>query len=225
MDGINAHYRRDTLAYAAGAKLDQYDFGLCTGVQFGGVRIDADGFYGSSTNHVTRDTQGGGMAMAQFNGRGYGAALRLSAPLANSAVIPFGEVRWTRQTHDAALENGAGALDFTIAGQSRNDGHAVAGVRFQRNYVADTGPLVPHLEIALDQQIGQTDRTVSGGLVGMAGANFAGAAITPARTAAITKAGFVVQLGHAVEVFGDLGDKFSANRNEVNGTGGVRMHF
>ena len=215
----------NTLAYAAGAKLDQYDFGLYTGVQFGGVRIDADGFYGSSTNHVTRDTQGGGMAMAQFNGRGYGAALRLSAPLANSAVIPFGEVRWTRQTHDAALENGAGALDFTIAGQSRNDGHAVAGVRFQRNYVADTGPLVPHLEIALDQQIGQTNRTVSGGLVGMAGANFAGAAITPARTAAITKAGFVVQLGHAVEVFGDLGDKFSANRNEVNGTGGVRMHF
>ena len=219
------HTSTNSFDYAASAKVDQYDFGLYTSVQLGVARIDADGFYGSSTNHVTRDTQGGGTALAQFNGRGYGGAVRLSLPLKDSVATPFAELRWTHQTRDGVAESGVGALDFAIARQSHDDGHAIAGLRIAPVYSAGAGSITPHLEIGVDQQIGQTDRTVYGTLASVTGANFAGAAVSAARTAALVKLGFNAQTSRSIEFFGDIDWKYSDNHNEGTANIGLRARF
>ena len=231
-DGVTAgislgwvHNSTSSSGYTASAKLDQYDFGVYTNVRLGSLSLDADGFSSSTTNHVSRDSQGAGTATARFNGRGFGTALRLSAPLANTTVTAFGELRWTHQTRNAALESGLGAVDFAIAQQSRSDGHAVLGARYQKDYVSATVRFTPHLEIGLDERFGQLDRAVVGNLATVSGTDFTAAAIDPSRTALVSKLGFVSRTSHGIEFFGDLGGTISTRRDTANGTIGARLRF
>jgi outer membrane autotransporter protein len=220
-----SHSTTNARSYTAGSTFDQIDLGIYGTVRFGSVRIAADGFYGSTDAKVKRDTQGGGIALATFAGRGYGTALRVSAPLPGGVLTPFGELRWTHQSCNALVEDGAGELDFAIAGQSRNSGHGVIGARFQQTYGAGKGTITPHVEIGLDHMIGATDRTVSGSLNGISGSSFAGLAVTQSRTGGIVRLGGVAQLSQGIELYGDLDGKVSANRHQVDGTVGLRMRF
>ena len=220
-----SHTSTNASDYAASAKLDQYNFGLYAAASLGTLQIDADGFYNTTTTNVTRDTQGAGTATARFNGHGYGAALRASAPLPNSALTPFAELRWAYQVRDALVEEGADELDFAIDRQSHDTLHGALGGRFQRAYTAGSSQITPHIEIGVDQQFAQPDRTVYGRLANLTSAEFAAGAVNPARTAAVIKLGLTAQIGRSVDLFGDLGDRHSGNQDEASGSIGLRLRF
>ena len=210
---------------ASGSRTYQYAAGVYGTKRWAMLRLDLDAFYTLSQQHMSRDTQGLGIASAAADGRGFGAAARVSAPLLDGDLTPLAELRFTRQHTDSATESGVDAVDFTMDAQTHSALRALAGARLQHTYLFGETELTPRLELGVEQQLGPVSRTVSGRMTNVENTDFAQAAVAPARTAGVGRIGFSVDGGRGLELYGDVGGRISQNQQEGNVDLGVRLRF
>jgi outer membrane autotransporter protein len=209
--------------------------GLYGGYNQGPLYVDGALAYGYDTFTTTRligTGTVGEMAYGAFDGHQYGGRveggwrfgieqhqLTPFAGLAVQALTQAGYSETTRNTSTGA----PGMLGVTVQGQTSTSVRSTLGLQFETALRAtDDAVFKPRLRLGWAHEF-NANRSTSVALSVLPGAPFQVIGAQPATDALIVGAGFELELGRMVRLFGQFDGDFAQNARAFSGTGGVRL--
>ena len=190
---------------------------LYGGVKAGDVAIDGQAFYMGSQWTMKRSVAGYGEASSSPNGATSGAAVQISYPAPGGGFKPYVRVSYASFDRRATTETGPaiGPLALGVSSSATTSTLAEVGVKWGAAYARPDGMIVrPELQVALQQDLSNNDRTVAARLVMIPGANFPSSAAKPDQTSVALSGALKAQIAHRFDLYTSVNGRFSGNQSE-----------
>jgi outer membrane autotransporter protein len=209
--------------------------GLYGGYTEGPLYVDAALAYGYNTFNTTRSINTGALsevAYGAFDGHQYGGRIEggwrfgidrhALTPFAGLTVQALSQSGYTETSQNAAT-GGPGVLGVTVQGQTTTSLRSALGLQFETAIEAgDAGVLKPRLRLGWAHEF-NTNRSATVALSLLPGAPFQVTGAQPAADSLLIGAGFELELGRTVRVYGQFDGDVASNARAFSGTGGIRL--
>ena len=211
-------------------------FGVYGGHSHGPAYIDGALAYGYSTFTTNRVIGTGSIsevANASFDGYQYGGRVEggwrfgveqhLLTPFAALTVQAFQQSGYTENSRNVST-GAPGVLGVTVQGQTATSVRSTLGAQFETSIAADDGNLFrPRVRLGWGHEY-NTNRSATVSLSSvLPGAPFQVTGAQAAADSLVVGAGFDVELGGMVRLYGQFDSDISSNARAFAGTGGVRL--
>jgi uncharacterized protein with beta-barrel porin domain len=211
-------------------------FGLYGGYTVGPAYVDGALAYAYNTFTSNRFIGTGSISEienASFSGSQYGGRIEsgwrfsfdrnVLTPFAGLTVQALSQSAYTENSRNAAT-GGPGMLGVSVQAQTTTSVRSTLGGQFETAFTAtDDAVFRPRLRVGWAHEF-NTSRTATVTLSSvLPGAPFQVTGAQPAADALVVGAGFDLELGRMVRLYGQFDGEFSSNARAFAGTGGLRL--
>ena len=187
------------------------------GVKVGDVALDGQAFYMGSQWAMKRSVAGYGVASSSPYGGTGGASVKVSYAVPSTGFEPYARVSFASFERRSTIETGPaiGPLALGVESGSATSTLAEAGVKWGATYSQPNGMVIrPSLQLGVQQDLSNNDRTAAARLVLIPGTDFASPAAKPDQTAVALSGVLKAQMADRLDFYASVNSRFSGNQTE-----------